>query len=100
MEQNEQNPMTGTPTNGDAPNKEGSVGAMIGSIIIILIIIIGGVYVLNMVKNSRPDNNIPTDNATVEADSTNSVADIEKELNSDDLNNLDAELDSIDAEFN
>lgn len=69
------------------PEKK-SNGALVGSIIIIVILIIGGIYLW---KNSMEDK-APIENSELssEEDITNSAATIEAELNSMDLEGLDS----------
>ena len=59
-----------------------SNGALIGSIIIIVILIIGGIYLwINMEK--------PTSSPVTEEQNQDSTAELETEINSMDLDNLD-----------
>lgn len=74
--------------------KEGSVGPIIGSVIIILLIIMGGLYFLGSV--------IKKQQAEAEYRKQNSAQDIsviEKDLNETNIDALDDDLMSIEAEL-
>ncbi len=60
-----------------------SNGALVGSIVIVLILIIGGVYMWQ---------NRPAENALPEENNVGSTADLEMEANNIDLESLDSEL--------
>jgi uncharacterized protein HemX len=79
--------------------KESKIGPMIGSIIVIIIIIVGGIYFWSQqVEDKKTDmkNNTPQ---TEEIDPIKEAEEIEAELDDLGLEDLDAELDAIDAEF-
>jgi uncharacterized protein HemX len=75
--------------------KEGSVGALIGSIIVILIILAGGVYFMDSLRNRM----IEESEMPAEENATTSEATINAELDAIDLEELDAELAEIEAEI-
>jgi hypothetical protein len=80
-------------------NKEGRVGATIGSIIVIIIILAAGIYFLSSVVDKdyeveAPGINEGEESSEVSATSTE-IEDIEKLLEDTELDDLDAELDSI-----
>lgn len=74
--------------------KDKGVGPIIGSIIIIILIIIGGIYYWNSIIDERA-----ATQDTSEQSEAESISEIEAELNTTDLDNLDAELEQIEAEF-
>ena len=76
-------------------NKEGSIGALIGSIIIIIILVMGGWYVWQEAKRIT---NIPP----IEREITITEEDtgqLEMEFESDILLDIDSDIDKIDQEF-
>ena len=97
----ENNDQFSTPEIQQREKKEGGMGAMIGSIIIILIIVIGGVYLLNYVKESRSDDSVIKDTQAIPEENTDSTSDLEMEAEAmeEDLSEIDAELDAMEAEF-
>lgn len=74
--------------------KEGSVGAMIGSVIVILIILAGGVYFMNSLREKIEDDEIPKQEMA-----TTSLSEINAELDAIELEELDAEIAEIQAEI-
>jgi len=75
--------------------KESKVGPLIGSIIIIIIIVVGGIYFL-----STQVERINTETQeTVQDEALVETTNIGEDLNDLNLNDIDAELDAIDAEF-
>jgi Ca2+/Na+ antiporter len=76
-----------TPT---VPSQEGSIGALIGSIIIIIILILGGWYIWQEAKKIK---NIPP----IEKEIT--ITEIESILSSDIDIGLESDLNSLDQEF-
>lgn len=64
--------------------EKGGMGALIGSIIIIIILVFGGIYFWGQ----NVGDNINTDTATT----TESVGDIEQSLNDQNLDTLDVDL--------
>jgi len=63
-------------------------GALIGLSIIVIILIIGGIYLW---KNSARENNIVPDSSDTTG-SLDSAADLDANVNSIDLDNLDSEI--------
>lgn len=88
----------GNETSAPRPkNQEGSVGALIGSIIIILIIIAGGIYFYNTAeKINHPDNGQNTEQRN---SGSTDVSDIDSELNATTFSEMEAELAEIEAEM-
>jgi len=83
----------------------GSTGPLIGTIIIILVIIIGAFYFLDSVIGKAKESEAPTHNdeammESKEDSSSDEVSDIEKYLENTDFDAMDKELNDIDAEFN
>lgn len=87
--------------NFESPQKTDSgVGPIIASIIIILIIIIGAFYLFSTIKEQTSDNkNSPTTEQIENQNESDEISDIEADLNSTDLENLDLELSAIVSEF-
>lgn len=77
--------------------KDSKVGPIIGSIIIILIILVGGLYFWNSILENRAEDN----SGMMEEDSAEdeSVAELESELEALDTASMESELDAIDEEF-
>ncbi|MDQ5954505.1 MAG: hypothetical protein QG583_433 [Patescibacteria group bacterium] len=75
------------------PTQNKTHGALIGSIIIIVILIIGGIYLLKTKALEREENtNVFESSTSVENTTTNdSIEDIEADLN------LNADIESLDA---
>jgi len=102
MEDNTQN--TTPKYAGIKPNKDGGTGAFVGSLIIIMVIILGGIYVFNSIQEqigftkteSAATGSTETGTKLNEQDD---VTSLEADLNGSDIDNLDKELDAIDAEF-
>jgi uncharacterized protein HemX len=89
-EQNKQSPEIQKPI-----RKEGSVGAMVGSIIVILIILAGGVYFMDSLRNKIVDEDV----SSLDETSTTSIETINAELDAIELEELDAEIEAIEAEI-
>lgn len=102
MENQQENiPMEET-TNIDSIKKPtGSVGPMIGSLIVIIIITIGGFYFWNSISERLNKESVI--DAQVEELGTQSdsdeIEDIEADLQNTNFDDLDTELDAIDQEF-
>lgn len=109
MDQMQQNP-TGTPT--QAPQEEKSMGALIGSVIVIAVIVIGGIYfwMTRSGESTAPaTTETPSLGQTVAPDqetaallnqgTSNEVSDIEKDLNATNFDNLDAGMNDINTQL-
>jgi flagellar basal body-associated protein FliL len=107
MEPTQQNQM-GTPTG--TPQEEKSIGALIGSIIVIAVIVIGGIYFwMTQSTQSPTPTETPSLGQTVTPDqetaallsqgTSTEIPDIEKDLNATNLDNLDAGMKDIDAQL-
>lgn len=99
MEQN-----TTPEINKMSPSKEGGTGAFIGSLIIIIVIILGGVYVFNLIKEDiiikQPATQQESSTQTgTTLNTTDDIKAIDADISGSDIDNLDKELDAIDAEF-
>lgn len=90
------------------PNMEQkSVGAVIGTIIIIVLLVVGGIYFFTARKAEAPiptpEEILQTQDATTTAlerlGTSDNVGDIEIDINNTDLGSIDAELQDIDTEF-
>lgn len=107
MDQMQQNP-TGTPVG--MPPEEKSMGALIGSIIVIAVIVIGGIYFWMTRNGESPvPGETPPLGQTVAPDqetaallnqgTSSEISDIEKDLNATNFDNLDAGMGDIDAQL-
>jgi hypothetical protein len=97
---------------GSGPEtKEGSAGPLVGSTIVIIIIILGGLYFLNQrASDDATDTGTTGDEIRLEEDSaaldlaaqseSDEVGDIETDLDITELDDLDEELGDIDVELN
>lgn len=84
--------------------KDSNVGPIIGSIIIIVLIVLGGLYFWGYIINKQHVNAPTTDEPKVEEVKTEEIADpdvdeINNELNSTNVDEVDSELNQIDAVF-
>lgn len=86
--------------------QKSSVGGIIGTIIIIAIIILGGLYFWGKrIEESKANQNLVSDESTTQqATTTDENADIENVSSADDLDSIDADLNSttftnLDAEL-
>lgn len=109
MDQMQQNGM-GTPAG--MPQEEKSMGALVGSIIVIAVIVIGGVYFW-MTRSGESTTPTPIETpplgqtvtpdqetaALLNQGTSNEIPDIEKDLNATNLNNLDAGMNDINAQL-
>ena len=95
---------------GGAPKS--SMGPIIGSIVVILAIVLGGLYLYGQQlgkkattaeeSTSTTDEVSAADQATLSLEgqgSTDSTAEIENDLNATELNNLDAEMQNVDQDL-
>jgi len=106
MEPTQQN-QTGTPAG--MPQEEKSVGALIGSIIVVAVIVIGGIYFWMTRSGETPSTEtsplgqtVPPDQETaalLNQGTSDEISDIEKDLNATNLNNLDAGMNDINAQL-
>lgn len=105
MEPTQQN-QTGTPAG--MPQEEKSVGALIGSIIVVAVIVIGGIYFWMTRSGETPTATSPLGQtvtpdqetaALLNQGTSDEISDIEKDLNATNLNNLDAGMNDIDAQL-
>lgn len=101
-------PMGTTPLGGnEEPSFGKNTGAIIGIIIIVIILVVGGLYIwgkrlVGSPGNAPASSEAVTDTATnklMKQSSSTAVSDIEADLSATTLNELDAELNSIDAEL-
>jgi len=95
--------MTNTTPTTTSLEKKSSWGPVIGLVIILALIIIGGLYFLmqdqNVPENPEANNSEQDLNDLRSQSSSDSLAEIEADLESTNLDNLDAELDLIESEF-
>jgi len=89
-----------------APKKDGGIGPILGIIIIVILIALGGLYyfttgINNLEQQEIQDETTPDEAAaTLEVQGTSDdLADIEADLNASDFSNLDESVTSFDAEF-
>jgi len=92
-----------------AEKESGSIGPMIASVIIIILIVVGGIYFWGAVLNDsgyvpQDDSEIVEDDAKTnelnEQGTSDDVADIEADLEATNVDNLEGgELDTIEASF-
>ena len=101
-----QQPQTQSTQSEEQPS-EGSKGALIGSVIVVVLIIAGGIYIfLNRPTPAQLPPEEITDAEDTALDNLNSqsnsdeLSDIEADVNNTDLENLDAELENIEQELN
>ncbi|TSD03210.1 MAG: hypothetical protein Athens071416_271 [Parcubacteria group bacterium Athens0714_16] len=107
-------PRETTTTNGPLPEIEApqtkSTGAIIGSIIIIIVLIIGGLYLWGkQIIQTETQISLTPEQILSETDpaldslntqgTSTKITNIEADLNTTDLNNLDKELKNIDTEL-
>ena len=95
-------PATTPPANSPspAPAGEGSLGPIIGTIIILAVIVLGGLYFWGQRSDKAPlpaeDNTAQVEvESIIDQSSSDETAAIEADLESTDIDNLDAELDAI-----
>ena len=93
---------------GRITKKDSGAGPFIGSIIIIIIIILGGWYYLSSVtsdlnSNQEDTNNVveevPAEVSTSTLSESDEIEDLEADLDTTELDSLDAELEAIEAEI-
>src|SRR3989344_3245973 len=106
MDQIQQNQTEPPP---QASQEEGSVGALIGSIIVVAVIVIGGIYFWMTRSGETPSTEtsplgqtVPPDQETaalLNQGTSDEISDIENDLNATNLNNLDAGMNDINAQL-
>lgn len=77
-------------------HKEGSVGATVGSVIVILMILAGGYYFLSSLKEKVIDDESINEQGVSEEQS---ISEINAELDAMEFENFDAEMAEIEAEI-
>lgn len=82
--------------NTEETKPENGKGATVGAIIIVLLLVIGGAYVFSQ-SQSGPEAN-QTEELSTQSSSTE-IADIEADLENTNLEDLDRELEEIEAEL-
>lgn len=98
----------GTPTG--LPQEEKSMGALIGSIIVIAVIVLGGIYFwVTRSGESTTPTEAPTLGQAVKPDeataallvqgTSTEISDIEKDLNATNLNDIDAGMNDISSQL-
>jgi len=82
-----------------APNEEGSAGPVIGTIIILAVIVLGGLYFWGQRADSKPamtEEQVQEQVNMIQEQSTSDApTDIEADLNATDIDSLDSELEGI-----
>lgn len=104
-----QSPQTPAQESTQVPEESSSLGPIIGTIIIIAVIVIGGLYLYGKQVAKEEQSGLtpeeilsaedPALSSLKEQGTSDEVADIEADLESSELDNLDAELNSLDLEF-
>ena len=109
-----QNPVNVMPQMPEETPKPSSIGPLIGIIIVILVIVLGGLYFWGQRVEKNADESMATkegamsegsDTADTSIElletqgSSDEITDIEKDLDSTDLENLDQELELIESEL-
>jgi len=81
-------------------NNSEKIGPLIGSVIIILIIIAGAFYLFSLIKE-KVEVQKTEEQKVEQVDQNNSdeISEIEADLNSTELDNLDSELEALQVEF-
>jgi uncharacterized protein HemX len=104
---------TNTPENSEPevrPNlqpKEGGAGPIIGSIVIIVLIVLGGIYYWNTLSEDRGANQdgaqtqeeMDAQTSTSTLSESDEITDIETDLNTTEIDGLDQELEDIENEI-
>jgi hypothetical protein len=80
------------------PQKESTVGPVIGSIIIILMIILGGFYFWGSILENTTDKKVQPESVTEQSIDAE-VSEIESEIDNLDFNQIDSELEQIESEI-
>jgi len=76
-------------------NKEGVVGPIVGSVIIILLIVLGGLYFWSFLIQKRADVSEIKTQESLEED----VQNLEEEIKNEDLDTINSELEQIEKEL-
>ncbi|MDO8492127.1 MAG: hypothetical protein Q7S34_00610 [bacterium] len=102
-------PMENNQQNNSGNENNSSIGPIIGSIIVVLVIVLGGLYIYGQRLSDQSKQEVPVENISASADqsttkleqqgSTDSLSEINADLNATDLNGLDAESMQIDQEL-
>jgi predicted PurR-regulated permease PerM len=86
--------------NGQAPKKDEGVGPVIGSIIIIAVIVLGGLYYWgSIIQNSSNAPENVTEESLPALSESDEIIDIEQDLEATSADEIDALLDEIDSEI-
>ena len=107
MDQNQPIQNNGEPT-VEAPQNKSSIGSIVGTIIIIALIILGGLYFWGKrIEEAKSTQNVINDQtgSTETTDTDQEAAAIKSMSSSDDINSIEADvqstnLDNLDAELN
>jgi hypothetical protein len=94
-------------TNNEMPtpneNNEGSIGPVIGSVIVVILIIIAGIYLVGSLREEIDNTDVPEFIPAEKDNDENSeedLAEIEAELNADlNLEDINEDLEAIEQEF-
>ncbi len=92
---NQPNSFPNTMPGAMPPKKENGVGPIIGSIIIIILLVLGALYFYGSIVERRQTQNTPT---PALSESTR-VADMESDLNVPELDTVDADMAELEAEI-
>lgn len=92
---NQPNSFPNTMPGAMPPKKENGVGPIIGSIIIIILLVLGALYFYGSIVERRQTQNAPT---PALSESTR-VADMESDLNVPELDTVDADMAELEAEI-
>jgi len=83
-----------------APESTSGTGAIVGAIIVVIILVVGGLYFWGKQLSTDTDTTDPQLEALQNTSASDEVADIEADISTTELDNLDAELGDIEAELN
>lgn len=93
----------------EGPENKSSVGPIIGSVIVVLVIVLGGLYLYGERLSDKINQEVPIEDVSTESDqatndlkqqgSTDDLAEINADLASSDFNGLDAESVAIEQEL-
>lgn len=86
--------------NENETNNSEKIGPLIGSVIIILIIIAGAFYLFSIIREKVEVQKSEQQKVEqVEQNQSDEISEIEADLNSTELENLDSELEALQVEF-